>query len=196
MNEHFPNEQDQLYKRIYGGIGWPGARPGYICIIGELRQPKEHQFILLDEAENFDIESLIARAAALDLYFKPERWFSGEIDKATQKLLTETNKLPEKIPGSRPIRIIPSRLNSLEDEVFRYVYPKLKRMTGHGGHLDISKGKLLLNYMSLPQDSEISTIKLGEYPSIECLAYVALELEKSKSDKPLANKCIYNPLKL
>jgi hypothetical protein len=188
-DDQFPREQDKLYRKIYGGISFSGERPGYICIVGELRQPVSHRFVLLDEAETFDTEQLIAKAGAFDFFYKPERWLSGELDKATRKLLIEFNKQPDDRKGSRKLRIVPSRLKGLDDQLFRYVYPKLKRMTGQEGELDISKGKLLLNYMSLPQDSEIATIKHGEFPSIESLAFAITDLEVSGSAKKHA-KCM------
>jgi hypothetical protein len=180
MNEeHFSHEQDRLYKRVFAGISWPLTRPGYICIIAELIQPTEHLYNLLDEYEDFDYEQLISRAGALDYFYRPEKWLSGELDKATKKLLLEANKQPDHRLGSRKLKILPSRLKGLGDELFRYVYPRLKRMSGPEGELDISKGKLLLNYMSLPQDNEIATIGYGDFPAIESLAYAVMELEES-----------------
>lgn len=173
--EHFPHSEDLKYRKIVGGISFPGIRPGFIVIVGELRQVTDRKFILLDEYESFDVENLIVRAAALDLYYKPEKWVSGELDKATTKLLMENNRQLSQ-PGSRRLRIVPSRIVGLEDEMFRYVYPKLKKIAGENGELDISKGKMLLNYLSLPQDSEISTVRLGDYPSIEALCFATMEL--------------------
>ena len=58
-------------------------------------------------------------------------------------------------------------------------------MIGRQGEFDISKGKLLLNYLSIIQDAEISTIKPGDYPSIEAAIYCISDLEAagSKSGK-------------
>jgi len=180
---HFPQEQDKLYKKIYGGISWPGQRPGFICIMGELRQQGPNRFVLLDEFEDFDTGELISRAGAFDVYYRPEKWLSGELDKATKKLLIEFNKgLDPRQPGRR-LKISPSRIKALEDDVFRYCFPKLRKSTGPNGELDISKGKMLLNYMSLPQDNEISAIKFGDYPSIEAAIFCITDLEAVESQR-------------
>ena len=192
---HFPHDQDILYRKIVGGISFPGARPGFIVIVGELKIPIDRKFILLDEFETFDTEVLISRAAALDLFYKPERWSSGEIDKATTKMLSESNRGISQ-PGARRLRIIPSRIVGLEDEMFRYVYPKLKRMTGPEGELDISKGKMILNYMSLPQDSEVGTVRFGDFPAIESLCFCAMELEEYKKHGGTAGKAIHDSIKI
>jgi len=175
--EHFPDEQDKFFKRIFGGISFSGERPGFICIIGELRQPGANRFILLDEFESFDSEALIRRAGAFDVYYRPEKWLSGELDKATNKLLLEFNKGLDPRQVGRHLRIIPSRIKGLEDELFKYCFPKLRKMIGPQGDLDISKAKLLLNYMSLPQDSEIGGIKFGDYPAIEAAIFCINDLE-------------------
>ena len=178
--KHFPDEQDKLYKRIYGGISFSGTRPGYICLVGELRQQADPRFILLDEAENFDSGQLIAKAAALDFYYKPEIWLSGETDKAVSKLLIEHNQQRDPTKPSRELTIIPSRIMGLEKDLFKYCLPKLKRQIGPQGELDISKGKLLLGYLSIIQDSEISQIKVGDYPSAEAAIYCISDLEMAE----------------
>jgi len=192
---HFPHDQDILYRKIVGGISFPGTKPGFIVIVGELKQPNDRKFILFDEYESFDVENLIIRAFALDLYYKPEKWVSGELDKATTKLLMENNRQISQ-PGARRLRIVPSRIVGLENEMFRYVYPKLKRMTGENGELDISKGKMILNYMSLPQDSEVGTVRFGDYPAIESLCFCAMELEEYKKHGGTAGKAIHDSIKI
>lgn len=193
--ERFPREFDKLYSRIYGGISWPGKRPGYICIVGERRRPGEEKFVLLDENEDFDTEQLIAMAGGMDYYYKPERWLAGQINKATLKMLIEFNKVPDDRKGNRRLRLSPSRLQGLDrpqkgpklarkrTQLFTYVYPKLKRMVGDQGELDISRGKMLLSYLSIIQDSDIAATKYGDYPSLEALAFAITDLEVAERTK-------------
>jgi hypothetical protein len=174
--EHFPNSEDVKYKRIYGALAWPGKRPGFICIIGELRQPGLVKFVLLDEKESYDTQDLIKMAGALDLYYKPERWYGDIENRGGMKFLQEYNNTPQ--AGSRRLRLVPSRLRDLQDDVFTYLYPRLKGMVGENGSLDISKGAKLLGYMAAPQDSDITQIGWGEYPAIEALAFAVFELDR------------------
>jgi hypothetical protein len=176
--ETFKRSEDIKYRRIYGGISWPGKRPGFIVIVGELKQPRAHKFVLLDESEDFDVQELIKVAEALDFYFKPERWFTNTENKGAMRLVAEANATSDDTRiGSRQLLLLPSRLRQLRSEVFTYLYPRLKRMVGEGGSLDISRGPKVLGYMADPQEQDIQSITWGEYPSIEALAFCVFELD-------------------
>jgi len=194
MAKHFPNEQDVLYSRIYGGIAFPGQRPGYIAVAGELRAMGEKRFVLLDEFESFDTQTLIARASGLDAFYRPEKWLTSELTPGIQKSLMDFNKgITLRNPGRR-LRLLPSRITGLGDDLFRYSLPKLKSLISEKGQLDISKGRLLLNYLSIIQDSDIAGIKLGEYPAVEAAIYVMNNLEvvvKTKQEKQFVENSKY-----
>lgn len=192
--EHFPNSEDVKYKTIFGGMAWPGKRPGFIVIVGELRQPGAVKFVLLDEAEDFDAQVLIKAAAGFDLFYRPERWYTDGENQAALRLVQEVNSTDRTV-GSRRLRLVPSQLRGLKDQVFTYLYPRLKRMMGEGGSLDISRGAKILGYMAAPQDSDITQVTWGDYPAIEALAFAVFELDRTPVTTGASTKAKHETVK-
>ena len=64
-------------KAIYGGVSWPGRRPGFAVVVAMSRKkfPEGHHICLLDEYESFDMRELIRHCGMLDSKYEPYRWF-------------------------------------------------------------------------------------------------------------------------
>lgn len=84
------------FYRIYGGIAWPGAKPGFLVILGRDKAnapgrdvPMIHE---LDEMESPDIWTLLEAAARYDNLYYPEKWLLSDIqNQAGMNLLKEMN---------------------------------------------------------------------------------------------------------
>lgn len=177
---HFDNTEDAKYKRIFAGIGWPGAKPGFIAIVGELRHQVETKFVALDEDESFDTEELVSLAAGLDFFYKPERWIADTEDKANMKAVLYAK--PDRRQYARKLRITPGRLKSLKDKVFRFLVPRL-RSTIESGELDITMAPKLMSHLATIEDSQISSMTWGDCPALEAVAFATFELQESKGGK-------------
>lgn len=63
------NDTREDYRRVYGGVAWPGKRPGFIVLVGESMTPdgavREHFYRMLIEAEEQDVPALLRRCIEL-----------------------------------------------------------------------------------------------------------------------------------
>jgi hypothetical protein len=83
-------------------------------------------------------------------------------------------------PGSRRLQIQKSLQLGLKDGVFDYILPELKALLT-SGKLFIANGEKLKKYMGQIEDSDISELSWGDVPSVEALAFVALEMVRRKN---------------
>jgi hypothetical protein len=83
------------YGRIFGGIAWPGLRPGFGVILGELKNIDENtgerMIHVLSEFESGDIPSLLKTAAAHDSYYFPDKWFGDPGQLAARSFIRALN---------------------------------------------------------------------------------------------------------
>lgn len=181
--EHLSQEQDALYKKIYGAVAWPGKRPGFAVIIGQKHEYRlgGYDLVFLDELEESDTRKLVRACGGFDFYFRPEIWIGDTKNEAADKFIQEMNKenraSGKNLEGHRRFRLRHSPVLDMKN-AFDYVYPMLKEILEPERRRLFLKDSKLQGYMFQPQESDLASIEFGDYPAIEALAFAVLELER------------------
>ena len=86
-------EMKNCCKAIYGGVSWPGKRPGFAVVVAmDIRQHFDsHDICLLDEFESFRTRDLVRQCGALDLKYGPKRWIGDWKNDAADHFISEMN---------------------------------------------------------------------------------------------------------
>ena len=183
MKDRFDLKQDVQFEKIYGGVGWPGKRPGFGVVVGQKKEWRlgGRDLVVLDEFEEGDTRKLVRRLGGLDFHYRPNLWIGETKNAAADKFIREMNRETDPRQGGRDLRMRRTRLLDM-DNLFEYAFPTLKELfQPERRRLFLEKGKLLRQYLGQPQETDLREIRLGDYPAIEALMYVALELEQEMS---------------
>ena len=184
--EHFSNEQDVLYKKIYGAVAWPGKRPGFCVILGathELGFLGKSKLVFLDEAEETDTRKLVRACGGFDFFYRPDAWLGDTKNAPADEFIREMNKEMKPRLGQRLFSLSRSPVLDMKN-AFEYVYPVLKELLIKDRRRLFLKDSKLQGYMFQPQESDLASIEFGDYPAIEALAFAVLELERSTNRTP------------
>jgi hypothetical protein len=182
--ERFSKEEDRKYRKVYGGIAWPGKRPGFAIIIGQTREQRlgGYDMVFLDEVEAGDTRALVRACGGFDYFYRPEVWVGDTKNDAGDKFIREMNnenESPEKYPeGERLFRMRRSPILDMKN-AFAYFFPVLKELLNPDRRrLFLKEGSRLKGYMYQPQEADLATIDFGDYPAIEALALAVMELDR------------------
>ena len=161
---------------IWGGVSWPGKREGFAVVVamGYKTQPDKYEIYLLDEYESFDMRELIKQCFVLDFKYSPERWIGDYKNDAAAKFIYESNQNNSNTRENR-FSITPTAMLEMEN-LYSYILPQIKGLSQHS-QLFLKDSKIA-NYLSAIRENEISVFEPGEYPAIEALAFVALEMRR------------------
>ena len=188
MNMKRLSQEEDIYRRIYGGLAWPGKRSGYAVIVGEERELDhglgKYPLRVLDEIESSDMVDLIRQCTGLDFYYTPEMWLGDISNVAGRKFIYEINETFQKreaaMQGKRNFRLSHSNLMGLQN-AFEYMYNALKGLLNQDRKLlMLGEKSRLSSWLLEPRPAEISSIRIGDYPAIEALSHAAIELERSQ----------------
>jgi hypothetical protein len=179
---------------IYGGVAWPGKRPGFALVVGmdRKRHFDSHDIYLLDEYESFDIRKLVRQCVALDRkYFisytgysrtdSPGRWIGQSKNDAAYRLLQEVND--EFSRDSRDdiddltyyFSIDPTPLYEMEN-LYPYILAEIKELLDPERRQLFLKESKVANYLSGINPEEVVDMQLGDYPAVEALGIVVAEM--------------------
>jgi len=88
-------DEKRTYRRVVGGIAWPGNSPGFACVVGEEILPavgsKDHHLYVLAEVEEADVHTLFRRSVELAVKYHAS-YFYGRNDRAMINLLDLWNR--------------------------------------------------------------------------------------------------------
>ena len=88
-------EPDHLYRRIVGGIGWTGKRPGFSVVVGEDLKTDDaglHHLFIIKEYEAEDTVDLLRNSLALTGYYKVKPWSADTGNKVEMGFLEKMNR--------------------------------------------------------------------------------------------------------
>ncbi|MFH1883805.1 MAG: hypothetical protein ABIL62_14000 [Planctomycetota bacterium] len=176
-------EEDNLYKRIYGGLSMPGQRQGFISIIGEtnaLNVTGDRDLVLLDEAEDFDAKKLIELASGLDFRYRCEHWYGDTKGPVSKMLIREMNLFNRGPEGNKDARdLVISHTRVLDNpKPVQFIYPVLKSRLENVSQKLFPPNSLVASYMRQIMPEDVASLQIGDYPAIESLSYAVLELTK------------------
>ncbi len=185
-------DTERAYQRVVAGIGWPSAKPGAICIVGEEASYRAPNLYLLDEVEESDPGEFFRVCLDLEGKFKVSGFYS-RLDEVNLEYLSMWNKQRRE---SRLSTLSISGAPFSDDGRLQY-------------HLSIVKDKLRVEQKSLHlgearvagllteiQTSELADIKDVDNPLIAALAYAVAALVTWKYVEPVPepDSDDYNPL--
>lgn len=175
--------KDDIFKRIFAGLAWPGKRPGFCCVLGEREpHPGVYHFHLLAEDEDEDMLGLVRKAADYDFYYTVDRWLSDTENQAGWEFIWQLNESfrtkEALIEGRRNLNLYAAPLLS-SSSMFQYLFSAIKKH-GEKKRLHLGKNSKLFSYLAQVQGDQIGNIRLGNWPAIEALGWPLIELEKTQ----------------
>lgn len=183
-------DEKRTYRRVVGGIAWPGDFPGFAVVIGEESYPavgsKDYHLYVLAEAEEMDVHQLFRRCADLSVKYSVKYDvfpFYGRRDQAMMSLLNLWHR--DARDNRRDVFDFDSALNSDNGNISYHInvvkellLPERKIL-----HLSdvIEKPKLPAHIQSLPPN--VGSIPTDiEYPAVAALGYAVTFLKSFRYD--------------
>lgn len=173
---------------IWGGVSWPGEREGYAVVVaaGTERHFENYDLYVLDEFESSDTREIVRQCAAMNVKYaipRPRgvrqyscgRWIGDYKDDAADRFIRQMNN--EIKPGAHTPRFSLNFTAILEmDKVYPFILPEIRELVRAVRRQLFLKGSKVVDYLKELDGDEISELKLGDYPAIEALAFVVIEL--------------------
>jgi len=180
-------------KAVWGGVSWPGKRPGFAVVVGMGCEPHfdSHDIYLLDEYESFDMRKLVRQCGVLDekycisLYtvYRPHKltnqWIGNYKNEAASRFIDEMNQeygveLDEPM-FQRHFGLSSTPILEME-RPYQFMLPNIKELLSPERRQLFLKDSKIVNYLSEIEENEVSELELGEYPAIESLSFTVIEL--------------------
>lgn len=171
------------YRRVVGGLAWPGAKPGFACVVAEGfkdRTLRDYPYYVLAEVEDMGVERLLQKVFDLQCRWKVEEWF-GQIEQAMMHFVYGFNAQQEdrKMEG---VRVQPAPLIE-EPACFKFYTDLLfGRLSNKSLHIGDDK-KLSVYLFDLPPDKRVSASPL-DYPAVAALGFAVAALKTYEPVQP------------
>ena len=87
-------------KGVYGGVAFPGERPGFAVVIAmdNDKHLDSHDIYMLDEYESFRMREIVRQCGVLDYKYAPAMWIGDRKNGSADRFIREMNedlKLPD-----------------------------------------------------------------------------------------------------
>ena len=174
----FYKEKEKEYRRIVGGLAWPGVKPGFAVVVAEgLEDPTSRlrPYYVLGEAEERGMAELFLKCLLLGMRWKVEEWY-GQADNIP--MMTIISQLREQVSrrgmkGEINIQYAP--FIEMPD-CFRYLTDLLYGRT-NSKSLIIGDDKLLSVYLFNLRHEERVSASPEDFPAIAALGFAVAYLE-------------------
>jgi hypothetical protein len=172
-------ELTRCCKTAYGGVSWPGRRPGFAVIVAmdRTRHLDSYDVCLLDEFESFDIRDLVRQCGALDFEYLPSQWIGDWRNDAADKFLSEMNNESEDT-NRRPFNLGWTPMFDME-RLYPYILAEIRRLLASDRRQLFLKDSRILGYLSEIEPGGIAELERGDYPAIEALAFAVMEMRRA-----------------
>jgi hypothetical protein len=162
---------------IFGGIAYPGKRPGFGVVLGGAGNG---DIYVLDETESADLRVLIRRCATLDQRYRPQSWYGDGKNRAALRFIEELeaeHRQPGDV-GTRRRRFCINSTYLLDMETpYSYLLAAIKALLAPDHRELFLKDSGVVGYLSQVKPDEIPFLEFGEYPAFEALAFAVEELQ-------------------
>jgi hypothetical protein len=162
-------------KVIYGGVAWPGKRPGFAVIVAMAWEKHfdSHDIYLLEEYESFDTRELVRQCGVMDARYKPAMWIGDNRNDAADRLIREIADELQSPATSTVLRrsfyVCPTLMTEMS-QLYAYILPHLKRLLDPERRVLFLKDSKVLSYLASIEETEVADLEFGEHPAIEALA--------------------------
>lgn len=179
-------DTDKKYRRVWGGVGWPGDKQGMLAIVGEemFKTSGIRHLRLLKEIESDDMDYLIS--TAINTPYITE-YYARESDKAHMDYLTMYNNLSY-LKGKNQLFLNSPPGEEKTGDLTTHIYTIRQLLNPKKKILHFFTGsKIVIELKNLP--TIIVNITDIRYPAIAALGYVVSALilhnhEKQESPIP------------
>ena len=168
------------YGRVFGGVVFPGERPGFAVVLGEDRLPiignrhVYHQY-LLGEFEAINHHDLLEACIELSSHFNVD-YFFWRFSQTHENLLQLWNRQQRQM--GKPEILIYQADFSMDDGNIEQIMAILRnRLRADNKLLDLTPQSKLNGYFGEFPTAAIATAKDFEYPAISALGYASATLE-------------------
>ena len=170
-------ELKECCSGVYGGLSWPSKRPGFAVVVAanslKTFGRERDEVCLLDEVESADMWELIERCSGLDLKYGPSAWIGDNENPIADEFMREMRS------DSNWCAFSVTRASILAmDRPYQYMLQSLRRMLRKDNRRLFLKDSRSLEYLREIEDGPEVELELGEFPSIEALAFAASEGKK------------------
>ncbi|KKL54996.1 hypothetical protein LCGC14_2259820 [marine sediment metagenome] len=168
-------EMNKCCKAIFGGVSWPGKRPGYavVAAMDLHRRFDSYEVCVLAEYESPSVRELVRQCDILDYTYEPKKWIGDWKNDAADKFIRELNSEKTKQVPKFSVNLTPM----LEMEnLYPYMLDELKRLLDVKRRMLYLKDSKVVNYLSEIEVEDIAEFKLGEYPAIEATCFAVLSM--------------------
>jgi len=168
-------------KAVYGGVSWPGKRPGFAVIVAadRARHIDNHDACLLDEFESFDICELVRQCGVLDFRYLPKQWIGDWKNDAAWSFIQEMNNelQGENKTNRRQLSLGWTPMFDME-HLYPYILAEIRRLLTTDHRQLYLKDSKIRGYLSEIKEDEIAELEHGAYPAIEALAFAVIEMRR------------------
>jgi len=174
------NQQNVQLGRIYGGLAWPGERPGFAVIVAEETLPRtlgstDYHCHVLAEIEAKDTRQLILKCSELSSRFKAQRFF-GRREKQAMMYLNISNR------DSRKAGLPEFCLNEptfLDNSMEYFINLLGHRLDPAHKTLHLCNANLLRGYLTEVPDTNLNKLTEREFPAVAALGAVVTILTET-----------------
>lgn len=170
-------EMNKCCRAIFGGVSWPGKRPGYAVVVAmdKHRRFDSYEVCILAEYESPSVRELVRQCDILDYTYEPKKWIGDWKNDAADKFIRELNGEKTKQVPKFSVNLTPM----LEMEnLYPYMLDELRRL------LNPKQKMLILKDSAIARDlggidaieEDLSSLTLGEYPVIEATCFAVLTM--------------------
>ena len=170
-------------KAIYGGVSWPGKRPGFAVVLG-LSHDKHfdnYDIYLLDEFEHIDMWELVKQCGVFIEKYQPTTWLGEKLNDAADRFIQDLNiklRRPE-VSNQKQLYFSVCSTSILDmKNPYPYILSEIKRLMDQDRRQLVIKNSKVKNYLSDIEPSEVIDLQLGDYPAVEALAFAVIELRR------------------
>jgi len=179
-------EMNKCCRAIFGGVSWPGKRPGYAVIVAmdKFRRFESYEVCILAEYESTSVRELVRQCGVLDYQYEPKKFIGDWKNDAADKFIREMNSERTKQEHKFSVNLTPM----LEMEnLYPYMLDELKRLLDANRRMLFLKDAKVVNYLSEIEAEDIASLELGEYPAIEATCFGVLTMlieQKNLIERP------------
>ena len=174
--------QDNIreYGRVFGGVVFPGERPGFAVAVGEDRLPVVgnrhvyHQY-LLGEFEAINHHDLLEGCIELSRHFNVD-YFFWRFSQSYENLSELWNRQQRQM-GKPEMMIYQAEFSMDEGNIEQIMAILRNRLRADNKLLDLTPQSKLNGYFGEFSTTAIATAKDFEYPAISALGYASATLE-------------------
>lgn len=176
-----PKSPREHFAVIYGGVAYPGRRPGHAVVAGLLPPEAKDDFEVhvLSETENEDLGALLRECRGLASRYRlpgmwvkePFRWIGDGKHAGANRLMWKLNDEAQSGRGRDQITVESTAIIDTPQPYLSMLTLLREHTEGARKTLYLHGSRVVHAMTEIPRD-EVADTKLGEYPSIEAMAFV------------------------